>query len=202
LGDRIGVGVQFGASYSPNARACGVDYCVRRNGADGTGVLAPDLEDVAEFGVSLDRNFGNGFSAELTGTYARASEQSNLAAFDDLESFGVGAEFKYNDLTLGGSWLKSNNALEDGDYEAWDIGLSWKPAQWGVSLSYGHADDESVDLISDQITLGAIYEFNDRFSLGTGLQYVDRSSPFAVGGTITQQDEKAYGLFVEGKVTF
>jgi len=202
LGDRIGVGVQFGASYSPNARACGVDYCVRRNGADATGVLAAELEDVVEFGVSLDRNFGNGFSAELTGTYARASEQSNLAAFDDLESFGAGAEFKYNDLTLGGSWLKSNNALEDGDYEAWDIGLSWKPAQWGVSLSYGHADDESVDLTSDQITLGAIYEFNDRFSLGTGIQYVDRNSPFVIGGTITQQDEKAYGLFVEGKVTF
>lgn len=202
LGDRIGVGVQFGASYSPNARACGVDYCVRRNGADGTGVLAAELEDVAEFGVSLDRNFGNGFSAEVTGTYARASEQSNLAAFDDLESFGAGAELKYNDLTLGGSWLKSNNALQNGDYEAWDIGLSWKPAQWGVSLSYGHADDDSVNLTSDQITLGAIYEFNDRFSLGTGLQYVDRSSPFAVGGTITQQDETAYGLFIEGKVTF
>jgi hypothetical protein len=202
LGDRIGVGVQLGASYSPNARACGVDYCVRRNGADGTGVLAPELEDVAEFGVSLDRNFGNGLSAELTGTYARASERSNLLAFDDLESFGAGVEVKYNDITLGSSWLKSNNALANGDYEAWDIGLSWKPAQWGVSLSYGHADDDSVNLTSDQITLGGLYEFSDRFSLGTGVQYIDRRSPFVIGGLITEQDEKAYGLFLEGKVTF
>lgn len=202
LGDRIGFGIQFGASYSPNARACGVDYCVRRNGADGTGVLAPELEDVTEFGVSLDRNFGNGFSAEVTGTYAQASEQTNLAAFDDLESFGFGAELKYTDFTLAGSWLNSNNALENGDYEAWDIGLSWKPAQWGVSLSYGHADDDSVNLTSDQITLGGIYEFNDRFSIGTGLQYVDRDTAFVIGGSVTEQNEKAYGLFVEGKVTF
>ena len=202
LGDRIGVGIQIGASYSPNARACGVDYCVRRNGADGTGVLAPDLDDVAEFGISLDRNFGNGFSGEVTATYARASEQSDLAVFDDLESFGFGAELKYTDFTLGGSWLSSNNGLENGDYKAWDIGLSWKPAQWGLSLAYGHADDDSVNLTSDQITLGGIYDLNERFSLGAGVQYIDRDTPFVTNNIITEQNEKAYGLFIEGRVNF
>ena len=76
LGDQIGVGVQFGASYAPNARACGVDYCVRSNGNDGTGVLAPDLDDVVEFGLALDRKFASGVEVEVTGTYARASEQT------------------------------------------------------------------------------------------------------------------------------
>lgn len=202
LGDRIGVGVQVGASYSLNARACGVDFCVRENGEDGTGSLAPDLDDVLEFGLSLDRKFDNGLSVEATATYARASEQSTLEAFDDLETFGAGLEFEWNDFTLGGSWLHSNNALQNGDYEAWDVGLSWKPAQWGASLSYGHAVDDNVNLTSDQITLGTVYDLSERFTLGTGVQYVDRTVTSAVGGVLTPQDERGIGVFVEGKVTF
>ncbi|MEP6342704.1 MAG: porin [Maricaulaceae bacterium] len=202
LGDRIGVGVQVGASYSLNARACGVDYCVRENGEDGTGSLAPDLDDVFEFGVSLDRTFGNGLKLEATGTYARASEQSVLAAFDDLESYGFGLRAEWNDFTLGGSWLESNNGLTDGDYSAYDIGLSWKPARWGASVTYGHAEDDNINLTSDQVTVGAVYDINDRFSFGTGVQYVDRSVPLAVGGVVTEEDERGIGIFVEGKVTF
>ena len=202
LGDRIGVGVQFGASYSLNARACGVDFCVRENGEDGTGVLAPDLDDVFEFGVSLDRTFSNGVSVEATGTYARASEQSVLVEFDDLETFGAGLQVEWNDFKLGGSWLHSNNALVDGDYEAWDVGLSWKPAQWGASLSYGRAVDDSVNLTSDQITLGGVYDFTDRFTLGSGVQYIERTTPFVIGTDITSQEERAIGVFIEGKVTF
>jgi len=34
LGDQIGVGVQLGVSYALNARACGVDYCVRESRSD------------------------------------------------------------------------------------------------------------------------------------------------------------------------
>ena len=202
LGDRIGVGVQVGASYALNARACGVDFCVRDDDFDETGALAPDLDDVIEFGLSLDRTFQNGVSVEATATYARASEQSNLDAFDDLQTFGAGLELEWNDFTLGGSWLTSNNGLQDGDYDAWDVGLSWKPAQWGASISYGHANDESINLTSDQITFGAVYDFSERFTLGTGVQYVDRSVPFVTGGIPTEQDERGIGLFVEGKVTF
>ena len=202
LGDRIGVGVQVGASYSLNARACGVDYCVRENGEDRTGALAPDLDDVFEFGVSLDRTFSNGLKLEATGTYARASEQSVLAAFDDLESYGFGLQGEWNDFTLGGSWLQSNNGLEDGDYTAWDVGLSWKPAQWGASITYGHAEDDNINLTSDQITFGTVYDFTDRYSLGAGVQYVDRTVPLNTGGVITEEDERGIGIFVEGKVTF
>ena len=99
LGDQIGFGVQVGASYAPNARACGVDYCVRRNGADGTGVLSPDLSDVIEFGAAIDRKFDNGINVEATFTYAMASEDSGLAVFDDLESWNSGVEVSLNDWT-------------------------------------------------------------------------------------------------------
>jgi len=201
LGDRIGFGVQVGASYAPNARACGVDYCVRQNGEDGTGVLSPDLSDVIEFGVALDRKFNNGIDVEATFTYARASEDSGLAVFDDLESWNTGLEVSLNDWTIGGSYLQSNNGLTDGDYIAWDAGITWKPSKLGFTASYGHAEDENINLISDQAVLGVSYEF-DRFTLGTGVQYIERSVPIATGLAIAEETEKATALFVEGGFTF
>ena len=201
LGDQIGVGVQFGASYAPNARACGVDYCVRSNGNDGTGVLAPDLDDVVEFGLALDRKFASGVEVEVTGTYARASEQTNLAAFDDLSAFNAGIEISLADWTVGGSWLNSNNALDDGDYTAWDIGLTWKPSALGFTLGYGEADDDNIDLSSSQVVAGVSYEF-DKFTLGTGVQYIDRDVPVVTGGVRNLESERAAALFIEGGFRF
>lgn len=201
LGDQIGIGVQLGASYAPNARACGVDYCVRRNGADGSGALSPDLKDVMEVGLSLDRKFGNGLEVEATGTYARASEESGIAAFDDLSVYNAGIEVKLSDWTVGGSYLQSNNGLADGDYSAWDAGITWKPSKLGFTAAYGHAKDDNINLTSDQIVAGVSYEF-DRFTLGTGVQYIERRVPLATGGVVSSEKEKATALFVEGGFTF
>ena len=201
LGDKIGVGVQLGASYAPNARACGVDYCVRRNGADDTGVLAPNLSDVIEFGAAIDRKFDNGLNVEATFTYATATEDSALEVFDDLESWNTGLEVSLNDWTVGGSYLQSNNGLADGDYNAWDAGITWKPSRLGFTASYGNAEDESINLESDQGVFGISYEF-DRFTLGAGVQYIERTVPRATDLTIGEDEEKATALFIEGGFTF
>jgi len=203
LGDQIGVGVQFGVSYAPDARACGVDYCVRRD--DVSGALSPDLEDVVAAGLALDRTFNNGLSVEGTVTYATASEQSGLAGFDDLQSLGLGLELGYGNWKLGGSYLDSNNGLQDGDYTAYDIGLTWQPSAWGVTAGYGHARDENVDLTSDQGLLAVSYDFGN-YRLATGVQYIERRVPVngigADAGVISRQKERSGALFVEGSVKF
>jgi len=199
LGDQIGIGVQLGASYAPNARACGVDYCVRRN--DVSGALSPDLKDVFEVGLAVDRKFDNGLGIEATATYARASEDSGLAVFDDLTAYNAGVEVKLSDWTVGGSWLKSNNGLADGDYEAWDAGITWKPSALGFTLGYGHATDDNVNLTSDQIVAGVSYEFN-KFTVGTGVQYIERTVPQVTGLVVGENTEKATSIFVEGGFTF
>ncbi len=202
LGDTVGVGVQFGASYAPNARACGVDYCVKRQGTDVTGTLAPELEDVMEFGLALDRKFDNGLSVEATATYATAKEDSGLAVFDDLQAFGLGVELGYMDWTVGGSYLDSNNGLANGDYSAWDVGLTWQPAAWGVTLGYGSAEDKNIGLKSDQAILGLSYDINDNYRIGTGVQYIDRQVPVNLGGIVAPTSEDATAIFIEGRVTF
>jgi len=198
LGDQIGVGVQFGASYALDADVCGVDYC---NGKTIAGVIQPEIEDVFEIGLALDRTFQNGLSVELTGTYANGSETSGAAGLDDLESFGTGLEFGYGDWTLGGSYLQSNNGLLDGDYTAYDAGLTWKPGALGFTLGYGHAEDDNVGLKSDQGTFGITYDFN-KFTLGTGVQYVDREVNGVALGVPTTLDQKATSVFVQGGFKF
>ena len=201
LGDQIGFGVQVGASYAFNARACGVDYCVRKNSDDESGTLAPDLVDVMEVGLSLDRKFDNGLKVEATATYATAKNELAIAGFDDLQAWNTGLEVSLGDWTAGGSYLQSNNALSDGDYTAYDAGLMWKPSAYGFSASYGHANDKNVNLKSDQFVFGVIREF-DKFTLGTGVQYIERTTPLATGNIVSSQKEKATALFVEGGFKF
>ena len=201
LGDQIGIGIQLGASYAPDARACGIDYCVRRNSRDESGTLAPDLKDVIEVGLALDRKFDNGLKIEATANYATAQNDIELAGFDDLRSWNTGLEVSLGDWTAGGSYLQSNNALSDGDYSAWDVGITWKPSAYGFSASYGHATDDNVNLTSDQFVFGVIREF-ERFTLGAGVQYIERTTPLATGNIISSQKEDATALFIEGGFKF
>jgi len=201
LGDQIGFGVQMGVSYAPDARACGVDYCVRNNSSDESGTLAPDLKDVMEVGLAIDRKFDNGLKVEATANYATAKNEIALVGFDDLQAWNTGLEVTLGDWTAGGSYLQSNNALSNGDYTAWDAGLTWKPSAYGFTASYGHANDKNVNLKSDQFVFGVIREF-DKFTLGTGVQYIERTTPLATGNIVSSQKEKATALFVEGGFKF
>ena len=199
LGDEIGVGVQLGVSYALDADVCGVDYC---NGRNIDGVIQPEIEDVFEVGLALDRTFDNGVGVELTGTYATGSENSGLGGVDDLSSFGAGLEFTYNDWTLGGSILQSNNGLLDGDYTAYDAGITWKPNALGFTLGYGRAEDDNIGLTSDQGTFGVTYDFK-KFTLGTGVQYVDREiNGVDALGAATTLDQRAASVFVQGGFKF
>ena len=202
LGDTVGVGVQVGVSYAPNAKACGVDFCVRENGKDGTGVLSPDLKDVVEVGVALDRKFDNGLAFEATATYARATEDSAIAAFNDLKALGLGLEVGYNDWTLGGSYLHSNNGVVGGSYRAWDTGVTWQPSQLGFTLGYGEAKDNNINLKSKQVTAGISYDFWNYYRVSTGAQYIRRDIPSSMGGIIMQTEEDATALFIEGRAKF
>ncbi len=201
LGDQIGVGVQLGVSYALNATACGVDYCVRKNGKDKTGALAPDLKNVIEAGIALDRKFNSGVSVEATATYATAKEDSGFAGFDDLQSFGLGLDLGYYDWKLGGSYLNSNNGLSDGDYTAYDVGLTWQPGNFGFTAGYGYAKDKNVNLTSNQGVFGVNYDFG-KYRVGTGVQHVSRKVPYNESGTVTRKSEKATSLFIEGSFTF
>ena len=204
LGDQIGFGVQFGASYAPKTQICGVDYCVDGNNfADPLSPLAPNLEDAVELGLAIDRTFRSGLSVEGTLNYATASEASGLSVFDDLQSFGTGLNIGFGDFEFGTNFLSSNNGIADnGDYSAFDAGLTWKPADWGVTLGYGQSKDELSKTEGRSVVLGGSYDFNDKFTLGTGVQYSERDVPVVNGALVGERTDDALAIFVEGGFTF
>lgn len=200
LGDQVGIGVQFGMSYAIDAGACGVDYCVDLN--DIENVVAPDIQDIIEAGIALDRTFSPGVSVEATATYARGSEKSGLIGLDDLQAFGTGLEFRVQDWTLGGSYLNSNQGLMNGDYESYDVGLTWQPSVLGFTIGYGHATDDNIGFSSDQITGGVTYDINEKIRIGAGVQYSDRDTIQNVAGTAQTVNDKATAIFIEAGITF
>ena len=200
LGDQVGIGIQFGLSYAMDASACGVDYCVDLN--DIPDVVAPDIQDIFEAGLALDRTFAPGVSVEATATYAMGQEQSGLMGLDDLQAYNAGLEFKFHDFTLGGSWLKSNQGLSNGDYDAYDVGVTWQPSRLGFTLGYGHAEDELVGLESDQVAGGISWDVNERARISLGAQYADRESLRDVGGVAQTGSENATSVFIEGGFRF
>lgn len=207
LGDNIGFGVQLGASYAPSTDVCGVDYCVEDNDlADINSPLSAELEDAIEFGIAIDRTFGNGLSAELVANYATASDESGLDVFDDLSAFGLGLNLAYGPLEFGANYLNSNNgwndsAAGDGDYTAYDVGLTYSLGQWGVTGSYGESDDDLIGVDGRSALLGLSYEFHD-FTFGGGVQYSDRSVPVFNGTDVSRVDQDGTALFLEGGFTF
>ena len=98
--------------------------------------------------------------------------------------------------------MQSNNGLLDGDYTAFDAGLTWQPSALGFTLGYGHAEDDNVGLSSDQATFGVTYDFN-RFTVGTGVQYVDREvNGLDAAGALTTLDQRAASVFVQAGFKF
>lgn len=202
LGDTVGVGVQMGVSYALDANACGVDYCVKDNLTGLNEPFAPEIENVIEVAVALDRKFANGFSAELTGTYARGSEATGNAVFDDLQTYGAGLELKYSNFVFGTSFLNSNNGFAGpGDYNAYDAGITWQSNNWGFTASYGHADDDIAKLTSDQGVFAVSYDVG-KYRLGTGVQYVNRNVPALTPTGRVKQNEEAVALFLEAGIKF
>ena len=57
LGDSIGAGFEFGVSYAPNSIACGIEYCEEKHRENNVIIDRPDLKDIIELGVAIDRNF-------------------------------------------------------------------------------------------------------------------------------------------------
>lgn len=204
LGDQIGFGVQFGVSYAPKTEVCGVDYCVEGNDTNNAlSPLTPEMEDAVEFGMAIDRTFGSGLSVEGTLNYAAASESTGFAAFDDLQSWGTGLNIGWGDFEFGTNYLLSNNGIADnGDYSAFDAGLTWKPAKWGVTLGYGQSEDELAKIEGRSVVLGGSYDWSDAFTLGTGIQYSERDVPVQNGILVGERTDDALAIFVEGGFEF
>jgi len=163
------LGLRAGVSVTPEGEAKGLDRNVDRGG------LQPELSNAVEAAANLSRRLPrSGIRIEAALAWSRAdSDLPAPLARDSVETWSAGANVELSGVTLGGSWLSSDNGVRDGDYEAWEIGAGFGAWETDFSVNYGEADDSLAVSSSEAFSIAASREIAD--SLRMALAWQDES---------------------------
>ena len=137
-------------------------------------------------------------------------------ALGDYRAYALGLNVAYGNLTVGGSVKSTNAALgeQDGDYLAFDAGVTYEVGDWNFMLGYGAADAErDASLLVAAPVLGPLPRAFDRktqtaqagvskalpegVTLGVAAQFVDADRPALLGG-----EEDAAAVVLESSFKF
>lgn len=163
-------GFQAGASYAPTAgRATGIAAM----GADND---AEDFKNLWEIAARWDGQFeGVGLSFGAGYSYAKNEDPADTK----LKTWNVGTNVAWNQFSVGGSYLKSNNGISgpEGDSRTWVVGAAWDNGPWHAGVSYlDRSDDANVfgtagDLDSERWTVGGGYAFGPGMTFRGSLSF-------------------------------
>ena len=170
------IGIRAGASFTPTAKADGLD----RRPTAGAGLLSPDTENALELALNANRRFrDSGWRVDigLGWSTAEVSESPLTSQFSTVESWSAGTRIEKDDWTFGTSWLTSNNGLENGDYSAWSAGLHRIAYNTEFAAEYGQSTDDNAQLDAQGWRIGAAREFGDNTRLSVAYLYDDIESP-------------------------
>ncbi|MDJ0922442.1 MAG: porin [Henriciella sp.] len=164
------LGLRAGLSFTPEADADGLD----RRPAAGLGLSAPDIENGVELALNGTHRFReSGLRVDMGFGWSSAdvSDRAGLAPYSTVETWSAGTRLETGDWTFGGSLLRSDNGLPDGDYSAWSIAVSRPFSGLDWSVNYGESDDENADLGASAWQLGAAREINSSLQIGAGYTF-------------------------------
>ena len=103
-------------------------------------------------------------------------------------------------FTFGGSYYHSNNAIDDdGDTDAFDVGISYETGPWGVSLTYLHSETEI--LVSSDENENDHFELGLSYALGPGITAV-ASGQYRDEDNETLDDTDGWAFAVGTKLSF
>jgi outer membrane protein OmpU len=174
-------GFQAGVSYAPEAT---LNTGIVAMGDDTTG-----FENLWEIAARWDGSF-EGVGLSFGAGYSHASDEATGG--DDLETWNVGASAAWNQFSVGGSYLHSEEA---NDSKTWVVGAAWDNGPWHVGASYLNAKFDNAG-ISATATLDNSAQSNDldteRFTVGGG---------YAFGPGMTFRGALSWGSVDGGSVT-
>ena len=236
--------VQLGLSYAPRLGECEGDACAPLGGyapapfglqsfgdAEAERAARQALgeqawRDVVEAAVYYQRGIDVSDTPLRVGvgaSYVRAAEDEAAPqtieiadALGDYRAYALGLNVAYGNLTVGGSVKSTNTGIgePDGDYLAFDAGVTYEVGDWNFMLGYGAADAErDAGLLVAAPTVGPLPRALDRrtqtaqagvskalsegVTLGVAAQFVDADRPAALGG-----EEDAAAVVLESSFKF
>lgn len=189
------MGFQGGISYAPEGGQKVIGNGLAQAAQDDD---VNQAENLWEAGLRWDGEF-EGFGISTGAGYSHASAENDLAAAtavgdvaDDLETWNAGLNVAFQGFSVGGAYLSSETALDDGtaagadlESDTWVIGAAWDNGPYHVGVSYLDQDiDFGADSIeADKTTIGAGYTY------GPGMSFRGAVAFGSVDETVTPTDE-------------
>jgi hypothetical protein len=181
------------ASWTPDAEGCGVDVCLYEPGAGGP--LAPQLGAVYELAAEYEISRGlNVFTVNLG---AARGDVSTLAGADDLEANNASLGWRREAWAGRLAWLRSNNGVIDGDYEAWSATLSYEAGDWLTAIELARFSDDFAHVDGTGLQLGSSRLLGESWILGGGLRYDERDAPVLTPQGRRSTGDEAASAFLE-----
>lgn len=178
-----------------------------------------NFQNVAEYGLNYINTFdGFGVMLSATGSHGKSLKFPNRS-YNDLNSYGFGANLVYAGFTLGGSWINNNRSgyfrgtpdvlrLARGKEKGWSLGLEYEtgPVVLGTNYASMHTSGDTTIAGKDKssvISGGATYKVASGLSVFTEVTGVHRKFKRAENGVAIRHDRDHRTLALVGsKVTW
>ena len=160
------LGLRAAGSFTPEAGAPGLDRDVRRTGRE------TEINNAVELALNLARRLpGSGPRIETALAWSSAEVDSSAAqARSRVGTLSAGANVEFDRFEMGGSWIRSDNGFENGDYSAWEIGVATHIGETELSLNYGEADDDLAVLKGEGLGFSVRRDIADGLELAVAYQ--------------------------------
>lgn len=189
------LGLRAGVSVVPDAgEARGLD---RDPVASALPVPSARPGSGMEAALNLSRVLGrNGPRVDVTAGWSKydiSEERGAVAGMaDQVETWSAGARLEFDSLTLGASWISSDEGfLGDKKTESWTVGVSRDFGEdWSASATWGEAEYDRLGLSAESLSLAVSRQFGDHVRLTGGWR--DNEAGWGVAS-----GERARGIVVE-----
>ena len=165
-------GLRASASYTPDADDCSLDTCPE-------GAVSAD--GVLEAGVSFDHAFAEAgrWSVSLGASRGEADPAPGLAPgrADDPHALSARLAWSRGDLSLGAGWLRSNDGLDDGRYEAWSASAALERGDWLFAAEASRAEAAPASIEVSAVQIGASRLLPGGAIAGLGWTRLDEKGP-------------------------
>jgi hypothetical protein len=176
LGQASTIGtVQVSASFTPQARDCGVDVCLEEYGA--AGLLTPLADSVWELAARYEMRRG-AHTFAISGGVSHGEEATGRAGFSDIVARDLGLSWASGAWSAGARWFRSNNAVtQDGEYEAWSASAGFEAGPWLSVIEYAGFSDDLIHVDGRTVQVSASRLIGGHWVLGGGVQNSIRQDP-------------------------
>ena len=185
--------VRAAFSWTPEAEGCGVDVCIHEPTPGGP--IAPQLGAVYE--LAAEYEISRGLNVFTLNFGAARGDVASLAGADDLEANNASLSWRREAWAGRLAWLRSNNGVLDGDYEAFSASLSYELGDWPTAFEAARYSDDFAHVDGTGFQLGASRLLGEAWILGGGLRYDERESPALTGLGRRSESDEAASAFLE-----